>query len=102
VSVRGYLSPGGFEGIRTRPRVGTDADNNERHAERPLELPVLALGGESSFGALTVRDMEAVAADVAGDVVEGTATGFPKNAQRTSSNDSVGPSRRRVTKRAVP
>ena len=58
---------GGFEYYRARD---TDAEHNREHAEEPLEMPVLALGGAASFRELPIRDMEAVAADVEGEVVE--------------------------------
>lgn len=69
--VRCYSEPGalraGFEYYRAAP---TDAAHNREHAERPLELPVLALGGRSTFAHRTVETMETVAEDVRGDVVD--------------------------------
>lgn len=69
--LRCYSAPGGlrggFEYYRARD---TDAEHNQEHAEETLEMPVLALGGEASFRELPIRDMEAVAEDVRGEVVE--------------------------------
>lgn len=68
--VRCFSAPGGLRGGFEYYRAyDADAEQNRQHAETPLEMPVLALGGETSFGALTVEDMEAVATDVDGEVV---------------------------------
>jgi len=58
---------GGLEYYRAR---SIDAEHNREHAEEPLEMPVLALGGAAVFGEIPIRDMEAVAEDVEGEVVE--------------------------------
>ena len=77
--VRCYSSPGGLRGGFEYYRAySTDAENNRVHAETPLEMPVLALGGEHSFGEMTVRDVEAVATDVDGEVVPGTGHWIPE------------------------
>ena len=69
--VRCYSAPGGLRGGFEYYRAyDTDAEHNREHAEDELEMPVLALGGEASFRSMPVRDMEAVAADVDGEVVE--------------------------------
>lgn len=68
--VRCYSAPGGLRGGFEHYRAfDTDADHNREHAEEELEMPVLALGGEASFGDLPIEDMRAVAADVDGEVV---------------------------------
>jgi pimeloyl-ACP methyl ester carboxylesterase len=69
--VRCYSAPGGLRGGFEYYRAyETDAEHNAEHAETPLELPVLALGGAASFRSLPIHDMEAVATDVEGEVVE--------------------------------
>lgn len=69
--VRCYSQPGGLRGGFEYYRAyDEDAENNAVHAETPLEMPVFALGGEASFRTLPIRDMDAVATDVDGEVVE--------------------------------
>ena len=69
--VRCYSAPGGLRGGFEYYRAyDTDAAHNAEHAETPLEMPVLALGGEASFRSLPINDMETVATDVDGEVVE--------------------------------
>lgn len=69
--VRCYAQPGGLRGGFEYYRAyDTDAEHNRSHAEDLLEIPVLALGGVESFGELPIRDMEAVAEDVDGEVVD--------------------------------
>ena len=69
--VRCYSAPGGLRGGFEYYRAyRTDAEHNREHAEEDLEMPVLALGGEASFGEIPIADMRAVAADVEGEVVE--------------------------------
>lgn len=69
--VRCYSAPGGLRGGFEHYRAfDTDAEHNRQHAETPLEMPVLALGGAASFREMPIRDMEAVAANVDGEVVE--------------------------------
>ncbi len=77
--VRCYSSAGGLRcGFEYYRAYDTDAEQNERHAETPLEMPVLALSGEWSFGSLTVRDMEAVATNVESEVLEETGHWIPE------------------------
>ena len=69
--VRSYSAPGGLRGGFEYYRAyEEDAEHNSEHAETDLEMPVLALGGEASFRSMPVEDMEAVATDVDGEVVE--------------------------------
>lgn len=69
--VRCYSEPGalraGFEYYRAAP---TDAEHNTEHANEPLEMPVLAFGGRSTFAHRTRETMEAVATDVSGGVID--------------------------------
>ena len=69
--VRSYSAPGGLRGGFEYYRAyEEDAEHNNEHTEEDLEMPVLALGGEASFRSMPVQDMEAVATDVDGEVVE--------------------------------
>jgi len=69
--VRAYSAPGGLRGGFEYYRAyDEDAEHNREHTQQDLEMPVLALGGEASFGSMPVQDMEAVATDVDGEVVE--------------------------------
>jgi pimeloyl-ACP methyl ester carboxylesterase len=69
--VRCYSQAGGLRGGFEYYRAyETDAEHNRDHAADPLEMPVLALGGAASFREFPTRDMEAVATDVEGEVVD--------------------------------
>lgn len=69
--VRSYSAPGGLRGGFEYYRAyDEDAEHNKEHTQQDLEMPVLALGGEASFRSMPVQDMEAVATDVDGEVVE--------------------------------
>jgi pimeloyl-ACP methyl ester carboxylesterase len=69
--LRCYSAPGGLRGGFEYYRAfDTDAEHNREHAETPLEIPVLALGGAASFRELPIRDMRAVANNVEGEVLE--------------------------------
>ncbi|OJU80375.1 MAG: 3-oxoadipate enol-lactone hydrolase [Solirubrobacterales bacterium 70-9] len=46
------------------------ASQNEGHRERPLDIPVLAWGGEACLGPLTKQCLEMAAGDVNGGVIE--------------------------------
>ncbi|THE64064.1 alpha/beta hydrolase [Salinadaptatus halalkaliphilus] len=77
--VRCYSQPGGLRGGFEYYRAyDEDADNNASHAETPLEMPVLALGGAASFRKLPIEDLHAVAQDVEGEVVEGAGHWIPE------------------------
>jgi pimeloyl-ACP methyl ester carboxylesterase len=58
---------GGFEHYRAFLQ---DAEHNKESAKNKLKMPVLALGGEYSLGTRVMDVMQAVAADVRGDVVD--------------------------------
>ncbi|WP_254528686.1 alpha/beta fold hydrolase [Natrinema gelatinilyticum] len=69
--VRCYSAPGGLRGGFEYYRAyDSDAEHNREHADDLLEMPVLALGGVASFGELPIRDMNAVATSVDGEVVD--------------------------------
>jgi pimeloyl-ACP methyl ester carboxylesterase len=46
------------------------AEQNTRHAETKLEIPVIAWGGEACLGGLTKQCLELAATDVSGGVIE--------------------------------
>ena len=50
-----------------------DLEHNRENAKRPLEMPVLALGGEMSFGRGVEKSLRQVARDVEGGVIPGCA-----------------------------
>lgn len=65
-----YSAPGGmragFEYYRAFP---TTLEQNRDHANVKLEMPVLALGGEYSFGTAALDSMKSLATDVRGGMV---------------------------------
>ncbi|WP_049888585.1 alpha/beta fold hydrolase [Natrinema sp. J7-2] len=69
--VRCYSQAGGLRGGFEYYRAfDTDAEHNRNHADAPLDMPVLALGGAASFRDRPIRDMNAVATDVEGEIVD--------------------------------
>jgi pimeloyl-ACP methyl ester carboxylesterase len=68
--VSSYSAPGGmragFEYYRAFPIT---AEQNKEHSNTKLTLPVLALGGEYSFGNAILTSMKALATDVRGGTV---------------------------------
>lgn len=69
--VRIYSAPGalraGFEYYRAFPE---DVRQNREYAKTKLQMPVLALGGETSLKDFPLRQLQAVASDVRGSVIE--------------------------------
>lgn len=69
--VRTYAAPGGmsagFEHYRTLLK---DGEQNREYAKSKLQMPVLAMGGESSVGDSLLKGVQAVAENVRGVVVE--------------------------------
>ena len=57
----------GFEYYRA---LWTDLEHNKENARTPLEMPVLALGGDVGFGERTLESCRKVAKDVRGGVIE--------------------------------
>jgi len=47
----------------------TDLEHNKENAKTPLEMPVLALGGEMSFGDLALESARKIAKDVRGGTI---------------------------------
>lgn len=77
--LRTYAAAGGLRGGFEHYRAAdATAQNNREHAETPLEIPVLALGGAVSFGSVPVDDMAAVASDVDGEVVDNCGHWLPE------------------------
>jgi len=68
--VRCYSRPGLRASLEYYRAYDDDAEHNRAFAEDPLEMPVLALGGEERFGEDVLADMRAVATDVRGEVIE--------------------------------
>ena len=69
--VRCYSAPGGLRaGFEYYRAFWDDVDHNKENAKTKLKMPVLALGGERSFGARTLSSMQALAEDVWGGVVD--------------------------------
>jgi pimeloyl-ACP methyl ester carboxylesterase len=68
--VRHYSAPGGMHARFGYYRAYfNDASHNKEYAKTKLTMPVLALGGDHSFGNLTLSLLQAVASDVRGGVV---------------------------------
>jgi pimeloyl-ACP methyl ester carboxylesterase len=65
-----YSAPGGmragFEYYRAFP---IDAEQNKEYSKVKLPMPVLALGGEYSFGNAALTSMKSLATDVRGGIV---------------------------------
>lgn len=49
--------------------IWTDLEHNIENAKRPLEMPVLALGGEISFGAIAEKSARKIAKKVRGGII---------------------------------
>lgn len=65
-----YAQPGNMHaGFSYFAGFSKDAEDNVRFAKTPLRMPVLAMGGEKSFGALMPAFAKAVATDVRPTVV---------------------------------
>lgn len=70
--LRTFAAPGGIRGALGvyRAIFETEAQMRERFAEKKLEAPVLALGGEASMGTHAAEMVSRVARDVQGGTVE--------------------------------
>jgi pimeloyl-ACP methyl ester carboxylesterase len=65
-----YAQPGAMHaGFSYFAGFARDADDNVQFAKIPLPMPVLAMGGEKSFGALMPQFAKAIAADVRASVI---------------------------------
>jgi pimeloyl-ACP methyl ester carboxylesterase len=66
---RHYASPGGLRSVNYYRTHAVDAEYFRESSKTPLEMPVLALGGDH-FNGITVKDaMEQMATDVRGGVI---------------------------------
>ncbi|TXM96930.1 alpha/beta hydrolase [Methylobacterium sp. WL64] len=73
--VRHFSAPGALRAINNYYRTifnvaGVEA--NRRRAERPLEIPILALGAERGYGDHLVEVMRTIATDVSGGTIVGS------------------------------
>lgn len=79
VYVSHYAAPGGmragFEYYRALPE---DIKLNQEYSKVKLPMPVLALGGECSFGNAALESMRMVATDVRGGIVPDTGHWIPE------------------------
>jgi pimeloyl-ACP methyl ester carboxylesterase len=67
--VRCYTRPGAMASAFARYRGrGREIEHNTRHLSRPLDLPVLAVGGEQVFGAAVAENLRHGASDVRQEV----------------------------------
>ncbi len=69
--VRAYSWPGALRaGFAYYRAFGEDAQRNASYAHTKLRMPVLALGGAFSAGEGPLRQLQGVAEDVQGGVIE--------------------------------
>jgi pimeloyl-ACP methyl ester carboxylesterase len=66
---RHYASPGGLRSVNYYRTHAADAEYFREQAQTPLEMPVLALGGDHFNGLMVKEAMERMAADVSGGVI---------------------------------
>ncbi|HTF53410.1 MAG TPA: alpha/beta fold hydrolase [Pseudonocardia sp.] len=66
--VRCYTRPGAMASAFARYR-GREIEHNTRHLSRPLDLPVMAVGGEQVFGAAVAENLRHGASDVRQEVL---------------------------------
>jgi len=77
--VRAIQQPGALRaGLAVYGEYFTSADQVARHAERPLDIPVVAYGGEACLGGLTLATVQAVAPTATGGVVERSGHWMPE------------------------
>jgi pimeloyl-ACP methyl ester carboxylesterase len=67
---RCYAGAGGLRALGYYRTHFVDAEHNRESAKRPLEMPVLALGGDAFLGGIVKQGMDALARDVRGGVIE--------------------------------
>ncbi|OWO92877.1 alpha/beta hydrolase [Rhizobium esperanzae] len=89
---RTYLKPGGLRTLLAYYRgFPTDVKDNELFLERDgkLEMPVLALGGDSGFGRgmETMESMQRVASDVRGGLIPGSGHWVAEEAPEFIANE---------------
>lgn len=72
--VNAFSAPGAMRASMAHyATLPVDLEHNRENAKTKLEMPVLALGGEISFGMGVKKSLEAVAQDVRGGVIAGSA-----------------------------
>jgi pimeloyl-ACP methyl ester carboxylesterase len=70
---RTYSRPGGMRaGFAQFAAFSQDAQDNQAFAKTKLAMPVLAMGGEKSFGAMQAQIMREVASNVQESVIQGS------------------------------
>lgn len=68
--VRCYARPGAMASAFARYRgIGREIKDNARHLSRPLDLPVMAVGGERVFGAAVAENLRHAASQVRQEVL---------------------------------
>jgi len=68
--VRCYTRPGAMASAFARYRGrGRESEHNARHLSRPLDLPVMAVGGERFLGAAVAENLRHGASDVRQEVI---------------------------------
>jgi pimeloyl-ACP methyl ester carboxylesterase len=68
--VRCYTRPGAMASAFARYRgTARQIEHNTRHLSRPLDLPVMAVGGERGFGAAVAKNLRHGASDVRQEVL---------------------------------
>jgi pimeloyl-ACP methyl ester carboxylesterase len=66
---RSYSAPGGLHALKYYRTHSEDAEYNREMAQRPLEIPVLAYGGDAFIGPGVKMSLEQVASNVEGGVI---------------------------------
>jgi pimeloyl-ACP methyl ester carboxylesterase len=66
---RSFSSPGGLNALKYYSSHFEDAEDNRELAKTPLEMPVLALGGDAFLGEGVRKWMEKVASNVRGGAI---------------------------------
>ena len=70
--VRCYYRPGAMASAFARYRgTSSQIEHNTRHLSRPLDLPVLGVGGQRIFGAAVAENLRHGASDVRQEVLAG-------------------------------
>lgn len=86
--VRAYSQPGALRaGFNYYRAVRKDMQDNAQSTAIKLKIPVLALGGERGFGALTIASMQGLAEDVRGGVIERCGHWIPEEQPEVLTNE---------------
>ena len=77
--VKHYSAPGGMHaGFEYYRAIFDDISQNKQYAKTKLTMPVLALGGDHSFGNLIINSIRTVANNVRGGVVPNSSHWIPE------------------------